>query len=124
MQQLPTIEVNGKVAVKPILQAHSDGRMFAKVLLEVNSVSIDGQPCTSANDKRHAVVFQDAKAQEAVKALDRGTTIGVRGDLITIAWSQDGQRFTSNEIRNASFNVLEQAVQVRPPMTRHGGLSR
>lgn len=35
-------EVRGKVAVKLILQANSDGRMFAKVLLEANSVSVDG----------------------------------------------------------------------------------
>lgn len=111
-QELPRVEVSGKVAVQPALQA-KDGRLFTKVLLEASSVEVNGvaKSCRTSGERWQTAIFQGEAAKEVVARAARGTTVQIRGDLTTVAWSQDGQRFTSNEIRNSTFVVLEQARQ-------------
>ena len=112
-----SIETQGWVFVEPQLQRYIDGTCFVRVMIEAESVRVQGK-LRDANHTDHRwqfAIFLDQQAETFVATAKTGAKVRITGDLTFLPWVQPGQRFSTNEIRNATFSLITPA---------HGHISR
>lgn len=125
-QKSVSIEATGTVTLPPNIQYNADGVPFVKALIAADQVKIAelSKDISQSVNRWHSAVFTGADAFAFAAEASQGCRLKVAGDHTTVAWSQDGERFTSSEIRNPTFTVLAQAKTVTPSRCRGEELSR
>jgi single-stranded DNA-binding protein len=106
-----SIETEGWVFVEPKLQRYKDGTCFVRVMLEAESVRVQGKlrDANHADHRWQFAIFLDQQAENLVATAKMGAKVRVTGDLTFLPWVAPGQRFSTNEIRNASFTLITPA---------------
>lgn len=116
LERLPTdkpssIETEGWVFVEPKLQRYKDGTCFVRVMIEAESVRVQGKvkDASHADHRWQFAIFLDEKAETFVSIAKMGAKVQIKGDLTFLPWVQPGERFSTNEIRNATFTLITPA---------------
>jgi len=101
------ISIRGTVAQKPELNRTSTGKVFTRINVAADEVSVDGQKIDAKENKWHSVVFWSADAVDMSTNVKQGPQVAVNGQqVIRQAESRvNGEMKTFSEIHRAQLTI-------------------
>jgi single-stranded DNA-binding protein len=103
------IAVRGTVTRDPELSTTSRGKIYTRINLAADQLTVADQEFDAQAHKYHSVVFWGVEALDKVREVKQGAQVSVSGDhVVRQVEGRDGQMRVFSEIHRPSLNVEKQ----------------